>query len=370
MPDQHHRLSASGSKVWLACTVALKMAEGLPDETSAFAAEGTTCHELGELSLRERLLKEKVVYPAGKFSAEMFEAVSTYRDNIEALIAEFGPDPVVFVEQRVEFGGLIGVPGAFGTSDCILLWPDTGVVATVDLKYGKGVRVEAKGNSQGMLYALGVMDLVQAFCDIERVIIVIDQPRLEHLSRWEISAKDLLAWAEQITPLAQAAFAGTGTLNPGDHCDSGFCRARHTCPARAAEAMAAFEENDSIPGVMTPDQIAALLPKLPRIKAWAEGLLAFARDEAQRGQQYPGWKLVAGRSVRKWSDEEQVAKVLEAEGVDPWNRKLIGITDAEKAVGKKHRVFELTVKAEGAPVLVPESDKRAEFNGNIEANFD
>jgi hypothetical protein len=372
MPGQHARLSASGSKVWINCPGSVKLTEGISEESSPFATEGTICHELGEMALRERLLGDKIDYPLNRFNAEMFVAIATYRSNVEKLIDEIGPDPVVFVEQRVEFGSLIGVPGMFGTSDCILLWPEHGVVATVDLKYGKGVRVDAEANSQGMLYALGVLDLVHEICDIKRVLVIIDQPRLDHLSRWEISSDELLQWAKDITPVAIDAFNGSDRLTPGEHCHDGFCKARHTCPALAAEAMAAFEDNDTIPGVMSPEQIAALLPRLPRIKAWAEGLLTFAWENAQLGVKYPGWKLVAGRQTRKWSDEYQVAKVLEAEGVEPWTRKLISITEAEKTVGKKHPVFELTVKTEGRPALVPESDKRAEYvaSATIDASID
>lgn len=369
MPDQHAVLSASGSKVWLNCPGSIALTRDAVEEESPFAAEGTLCHELGELALRERILREKVEYPQGRFNGEMFAAIETYRRNVEKLIDEFGDDYVAFIEQRVEFGPLIGVPDMFGTSDCILLWPSLGVVATIDLKYGKGVQVEAERNTQGMLYALGVVELVDGICEVERVIIVIDQPRREHYSRWEISAADLLAWAEEIKPIAQSAIDGTGPVRPGSWCDDGFCKVRHTCPARAREAMAAFEENDSIPGVLTPEQIAELLPILPRVKAWAEGLLSFAQENALMGQKYPGYKLVAGRSFRRWSEEERVAALLEADGVDPWVKKLIGIGEAEKLVGKNHPVFELTVKPEGKPVLVPESDKRAEFNGNIDANF-
>lgn len=361
MPGQHARLSASGSKLWLNCPGSIRLTEHIREESSSFAAEGTTCHELGELALRERFLGDRVVYPEGKFNDEMFEAVAQYRASIEALIAEIGPDPVVFVEQQVEFGDAIGVPEMFGTSDCILLWPDLGVVATIDLKYGKGIRVDADDNTQAMLYALGVLELVTGICDITRNVVVISQPRLDHLSRWEISTDDLLQWAKDITPIAQSAMEGTGPVVPGDHCVNGFCKIRNTCEARMKEAMDAFEGNDTIPGVMTPEQIAALLPKLKRIENWAKGLQTFAQETAVLGEKYPGYKLVAGKSYRVWSDEAQVAAVLTAEGVEPWTRKVLGITEVEKTVGKKHPIFELTVKTEGRPTLVPESDKRAEY---------
>lgn len=369
MPGQHAVLSASGSKVWINCPGSIALTRDVVEEESSFAAEGSLCHELGELALRERLLKERIQYPQGRFTPEMYNAIEAYRCHVENLIDEFGSDYVAFVEQRVEYGPMIGVPGMFGTSDCILLWPGSGVVAAVDLKYGKGVEVHAEENTQGMLYALGVLELVQGICDIERVLICIDQPRRDHFSRWEISTSDLLAWAESIKPIAISALDGSGPVRPGAWCDEGFCKVRHTCAARAKEAMAAFEEHDAIPGVLTPEQIAELLPILPRVKAWAEGLLAFAQENALLGQKYPGYKLVAGRSFRRWSEEERVAALLEAEGLDPWVKKLIGIGEAEKLVGKNHPVFELTVKPEGKPVLVPESDRRAEFNGNIDANF-
>lgn len=369
----HAILSASGADRWLNCPGSVALTKDMPDTTSEYAEWGTMCHELGELALRNRLLGEHIVIPEGRFDAEMFTAVAAYRTYVEELISQYGEEPVIFIEERLDFSRW--VPHGFGTGDLVLIFVAAKTVVVVDLKGGQGIRVDAEDNPQLKLYGAGALDLCAGICDIENVRVCIAQPRKEHFDDWTISAPELLAWLERtVAPIAQIAMAGTGKLAAGDHCV--FCKAKAQCPERAREAMELFEEHDVIPGLLTFEQIAALLPKLNRIKSWATEIQDFAYAQAKDyGAKIPGYKLVAGRANRKWADEARVAEELQKDGfkdTDIWSKKLIGITAAEQLVGKKHRIFELTIKPEGAPTLVPESDERAEWRSmeSVLADFD
>jgi hypothetical protein len=370
----HAVLSASSAERWLACPGSVTLTRDLPDTTSSYAEWGTKCHELGELALRNKLLGEHVVIPQGVFDAEMFDAVAAYRGYVEGLIRRYGEgeEPIVMVEQRLNFSRW--VPGGFGTGDLVLVFPIKRLALMVDLKGGQGIKVYAADNPQLKLYGAGTLELVDMICEVDEVILCIAQPRLDHFDEWAISTVDLLAWLAGIKDTAEDAYRGSTKLAAGDHCT--FCKVKGPCPERKREALAAFEDHDVIPGLLTFEQIADLLPKLGRIKAWAEGLQQFAYDQAMSyGAKIPGYKLVAGRSSRKWADEGQVAVVMQESGLteeEIWTKKLMGLTEAEKLLGKKHRVFELCSKSEGKPTLVPESDKRAEWNSqeSVLAAFD
>ena len=358
----HAVLSASGADRWLNCPGSVALTRDMPDTTSSYAEWGTTCHELGELALRNRLLGEKVVFESDKYDAEMYAAVAAYRNFAEGILAEHDEKPLIWIEERLDFSRW--VPGGFGTADLVLVFLRARKAYMVDLKGGQGIKVFAADNPQLKLYGAGVLDLLDCIVEIHTIELCIVQPRIDHFDRWEIRAEELLVWLENIKPIAHDAYKGSATLRAGDHCT--FCKVKATCPERAREATSLFEEHDVIPGLLTFEQIAALLPKLDRIINWAKNIQDFAYVQVRdHGGKIPGYKLVAGRSNRRWTDEARVAEVLKQDGFtddDIWTKKLLGIGDAEKLVGKKHRVFELAQKAEGKPTLVPESDPRAEWH--------
>lgn len=368
----HAKLSCSGSKKWISCPASIRLEAAFPNETSVHAAAGTLCHELGELRLTQEFLGKTVIYERDKYDGEMFSAVQFYLDAVKLLIAEYGngEEPVAMLEVQLDLTRWI--PDGFGTADCVIVFPRQKLVIVADLKYGKGVLVEAAGNSQLRLYGAGVLDLLSLAYDVERIVTVVIQPRRNHVDREELGGQELLDWMDTVVaPAVAATELADAPAVPGDHCHDGFCRARHTCAARAAEATAAFTANDKIPGLLTPEEVAKLLPVVGRIANWAKGLADFAQEQAVKyGQEYPGYKLVEGRSYRVWSDENAVASVLVEEGGlkpdDIWTRKLIGITDAERLVGKDHPVFNLAVKPPGKPTLVPVSDKRQPYNGGFD----
>ena len=377
----HALLSASGSKRWMSCPPSAQLEQEFEEKTSEFALEGTFAHELSELSLMlytGDITKQVFTRRLNKakkdqfYSEEMADYVQVYVDLVIEKINEVKAktkDAVVLLEQRLDFSAW--VPEGFGTGDVVLI--GDGTLEVIDLKYGKGVPVSAVDNPQMKLYALGAINQFGFLYDIETVKMTIVQPRLDSISTDEVKADKLLKWADEtVKPLADMAIAGSGEMNAGEHCR--FCRAKATCRARADEnlKMAKFEFQE--PKLLSNDEIAEILIKADELQKWAKDVQDYAFEQAEKhGVKFPGWKLVEGRSVRKYIDEKEVATLLTTEGYqedDIYTKKLLGITAMEKKVGKKkfnELLKELVIKPNGKPTLVPESDKRTELNSTASA---
>lgn len=266
-------------------------------------------------------------------------------------------DPQVLIEQRLDFSHV--VPGGFGTGDCVIIAEP--VLHIIDLKYGQGVVVEAENNPQLMLYALGALNAFGSLYDIDEVAVTIFQPRRSNVSTWTIPVPELEAWAEQVVkPRAALAASGDGEFAPGEWCR--FCKLSATCRTRAEANLALAKHEFAPPAELTDAEIAKVLAQLPDLKAWAADVEAHALSLAvNQGKTWPGFKLVEGRSIRRYADEAAVAKTAEAAGVDVWDRKLKTITVLEKQLGKKRfsdLLGDLVVKPAGKPTLVPDSDRR------------
>lgn len=383
----HAKLSASGSKKWLTCTPSVALEENFPDERSGYADEGTFAHGVFELAVLTWLERVK----AGKARAEYNKlkanplwsqdledhvraAVEKAKDAITAARQRCA-DPVVLVEQRLDFSAW--VPEGFGTGDLVVIADD--LVEVLDYKHGKGVFVDAQDNSQMRLYGLGAYNQLAHLYDIKRVRMTILQPRLDNYSSEELSIEELLQWGETVVkPRAQLAWEGLGELVPGEHCTSGFCRARFQCPARAEAALAVARQDFALrpPELLTTEQLLAVLDKADMAIKWLSDVQAYAFKQADSGHEIPGWKLVEGRANRKYSDPDAVAKKLLAAGVPEaaiYERSLLGITAMEKALGKKkftELLDELVIKPAGKPTLVPEGDKRPAISSVASAAAD
>ena len=384
MPDVHARLSASGSHIWLNCTPSIKLSEGIPDRQTEFTLEGTTAHSLAELELGKRfkLIKPSEFAPAITkihsskwYNAEMDSYIEAYADwVVETYNAIPSDDKELLTEQRLDFSSW--VPGGFGTGDVVIVADD--VLTVIDLKYGKGVPVSAFQNPQLMLYGLGAYDSFSLSNDISTVRLIINQPRLDSISEFEISAEDLLKWGEEyVKPRAAAAAAGEGEAVPGEHCR--WCKANATCKARAdAMIEAAKHEFDDEPRLMTDEEVTHVLSLVDQIQAWVSDVKDYALKEAERGRVWPGWKLVEGRANRKYADTAKVEEKLIAAGYDKAvlykDPELLGLTAMEKVVGGKKKLEgllgELIVKPQGAPTLVPETDKRPPMDMAAQAKQD
>lgn len=371
----HAKLSASGSEKWMTCTPSARLEEQFPDDESEFAKEGTFAHEVFELALlvwleRVPLEQARTQYAelkANKFwSQDLEDHVRAAVEKAKAAITaarERCKDPVIFVEKRLDFS--VWVPEGFGTGDLVIITDD--LVEVQDLKFGKGILVSAIDNSQMRLYGLGAFNELAHLYDIKRVRMTILQPRLDNYSSEEISAEELLGWAENhVVPRAKLAWDGEGAFVAGDHCTSCFCRARFQCEARASAALEVAKQDFALkpPELLSPDQITDILGKADLAIDWLNDVKTYALKQAEAGHQVPGYKLVEGRSNRKYSDQDAVAQRLMSEGVEEaiiYERSLLGITAMEKALGKKRfaeLLEDLIVKPSGKPTLVPESDKR------------
>lgn len=376
MPDKHAKLSASGSSRWINCPPSVRLEEQFEDKTSIYAEEGTLAHELAELKLRLELKEitkrtytlrfNKATKDNPLYSKDMDDYVDVYKEIcMEKYLnsKETTTDSIAAVEQRLDFSNY--VPDGFGTGDFIVI--ADGTLEICDLKYGKGVPVSAENNSQMRLYALGAINKFSFLYDITKVRMTIIQPRLNSISSDEISVNELLKWAEEVVKhSAELAIKGEGEFKTGAHCK--FCKARSVCRARADEnlELAKFEFKKS--DTLSNDEISEILEKVDSLVKWASDVKEYALDKALEGEEFKGYKLVEGRSQRKWKDEKAVAKILIDRGfLDNiiWTKKLTTISNIERAIGKKEteRLFkDLIDKPTGKPTLVPLSDKREVYN--------
>lgn len=358
---QHAILSASASKRWMNCTPSALLERQFADEESIYAAEGTAAHALAEHKLK-RFLKKRSKRPVSDYDCDEMEEctddyVSFAMEQIEKA-KQSCCDPVVMIEQRLDFSRW--VPEGFGTGDLVIVADDT--LYIVDLKYGKGIAVSAEWNPQMLLYSLGALELFDSLYDIEKVNMTIHQPRLENVSTFEITVHDLMEWAEQeLMPKAEMAAQGEGEFAVGDWCR--FCKAKNTCRARAEEYLRLAQMEFKPPELLSEEEIAEVLKVADELAKWSADVYAYAQDEAiTHGRVWNGFKLVEGRSNRKYVNEEEVADAAKAAGYeDIYKKYLIGITEMEKLMGKKdfQKILgNLVYKPQGKISLVPESDKR------------
>ena len=369
---KHALLSASGAARWLACTPSARLELQFPAQMSEYAKEGTLAHLLGELAARyfldeisEGEYENRLAQIAKdvQYSAEMQEYANGYAKFVlekRNALRETSADAFAELEVKVDFSKW--VKDGFGTCDCCIVADN--VLEIIDLKYGKGVRVEAEGNPQMRLYALGALMKYDMLYDFETIRMTIYQPRLPGVqSTSEMTAAELLDWAENyVKPRAKLAWAGEGEFCPSEEACR-FCRAKAQCRARAEHNLRLF---DTAPDteLITVEEAGVILEKAADIKGWLSDLETLISTTLFAGGQVPGWKLVEGRSNRKFADEAKVAEAMKAAGYDEallYERKLIPLTQMERDFGKKavaEVLADLIVKPQGKPALAPETDKR------------
>ena len=365
--SNHARLSASSAHRWLECPPSVAATEHLPDETSIYAEEGSAAHEAAEYKVRWYLGERSLTPPStGEFDADEIDRhTDTYAfyaaDKIEE-IRKNCPDAVVLVEQYLDFSNY--VEDGFGTGDLVIVADD--VIHVIDFKYGKGVPVSAMRNPQMMLYALGALNLYDYLYDIHTVKMSIVQPRLDSISEWEISVDDLKEWAENtLKTAARLAAKGEGEFKAGLHCR--FCKLKATCRKRAEYMLEAAKYEFAQPAELSDEEIAEVLKLSGELAKWADDVFAYAQAKAvNEGKHWDGYKVVEGRSVRKYANEGKIAEICQANGYklpEIYKQTLIGITDMEKLMGKKRfreLLSDYIVKPKGKLTLVPVSDKREE----------
>lgn len=358
---KHAVLSASASHRWLSCTPSARLEQEFENRETEAAAEGTAAHALCEHKLR-RALKMQSRRPVSQYDCEEMETCTDgYVQFVLETLAETKrhcADPIVSIEQRLDFSCY--VPEGFGTGDCVIIADHT--LHIIDFKYGQGVLVEAENNPQMMLYALGALHAYDALYDVDEVAMTIYQPRRENISTWTISVDALKAWAKEVlTPRAKLAFEGKGNYRPGAWCV--FCRAAVKCRARAEEKLALAQYEFAQPPILSDSEIEDILGRLDDLTRWAEEIRTYAQDAAvNHGKQWRGYKVVEGRSIRKYTDETAVIEAANAAGYhDIFRKTLLPITEMEKLMGQQDFakiLGGLVAKPAGKPTLVPVSDKR------------
>jgi len=358
---KHALLSASSSHRWLNCPPSARLCESYEDTGSDYAAEGTDAHALCEYKLKTALgirakdptanltyYNEEMEDCANGYAAFILEIVETAK--------QICADPVVLIEQRLDFSKY--VEGGFGTGDCLVI--ADGTLHIVDYKHGQGVLVEAEGNPQMILYALGALEIFECLYDIDTVSMTIYQPRRDNVSTHTVFKESLYQWAEEVLkPAAELAYAGDGKFKCGEWCQ--FCKVKLECRARAEHNLKLAQYDFKLPPLLEDDEVEDILGKIDGLVSWANDIKDYALQAALSGKQWNGWKLVEGRSNRRYTDEAAVADAVSAAGFDPYERKVLGITAMTSLLGKKR--FEEVLggyieKPQGKPTLVPESDKR------------
>ena len=385
-PEKHALLSASSASRWLKCTAAPRYEEQFPENTTDYAEEGRLAHAICELKVikqfttqltprtfttRLKKLKENPLY-----QDEMDKTSDLYLEHLTERAMQYDTKPNVAVEVRVDFAEY--VPEGFGTCDCIMIGGDT--LNITDYKHGKGVPVSAENNSQMRLYALGALKRYKPVYggSIKKVCMTIDQPRIQtEPSSETITVEELLAWGESIKPIAAKAYMGLGEFKPGEHCR--FCRGKAQCKARAAINTALEEFKDCVPekgekpplfgqGVLTDEEIGGLLVRGKELVAWYKDLEEYALSTILKGGTIPGWKAVAGRSNRTFTDTEAALNAAMAAGYDKsllYDLKPKTLTELEKLMGKAEfadKLGSFVVKPVGKPTLALLTDKREAYN--------
>lgn len=381
MPSEHALLSASSSHKWLHCPPSARLEYEKPDTTSEYAEKGTLAHSICELKLqrdftekgmsgrtftgRYNKLKKNPLY-----EPEMDRNTDVYVDFIKSIAFNFPAPPMVVVEKRVDYSQW--APEGFGTSDCILISGNE--IHIIDYKNGRGVRVSAEDNPQMKLYALGALAAYGMLFPIQKVLMHIVQPNLDNISSWETTKDELLAWGEEIRPVAQLAYEGGGEFCQGEWCDKSFCKLNATCRKRMEDNMAVMADateaetgKPKLPAEISDDEVGGILKRAMFLESWVKRLKSYALDAIVTGRQIPGWKIIEGRSNRVITDSDAALAAALAAGYDEAvlykPKEPVTLTEMEKLLGKDFNtlVGPYVQKPQGKPTLVPADDRRPEM---------
>ena len=384
-PTQHALLSASSASRWLNCTASPRYEQNFPESTSEYAEEGTLAHSFCELkalkkfttSITPRTYTTRLnkLKNDERYQPEMEKTSDIFIECLTEFAMSYDAQPYVAAEVRVDFSDY--VPEGFGTCDNVMIGGDT--ITITDYKHGKGVEVSAEENPQMMLYALGALKKYAPLygASVQKVRLCICQPRIKNApSVWETTVEELKAWGESIKPIAEKAFMGLGEFAPGEHCR--FCKGKAQCKVRANVNMALYEFIDCVPeadsaplnhaDILTNAEIGDLLVRGKDLVAWYKNLEEYALKACLNGESIEGWKVVAGRSNRTFSDTDAAIQAAVATGYDEalfYDRKVKSLTEIEKFMGKAEfaeKMGPFIIKPVGKPTLAPMSEKREQYS--------
>jgi hypothetical protein len=378
----HAVLSASSSHRWLTCTPSVRLSEQFPETTSVYAEEGTLAHEIAELKLRKHFTEPMSTRTFNTrlnkmkkhelFQEEMLKHTDTYLDYLKEITLKYTSTPYVAVEKKVDYSTY--APEGYGTCDCIVICGEH--LHVTDFKYGKGVPVSAEDNPQMKLYALGAYLAYSLLYPIKHVHLAIVQPRLDSISEWSLTIEELLAWGEEIKPIALRAFNGEGDFVPGEHCK--FCPAKALCRARSEQFTALEDFKQMKPPLISNEEVGEILERGMHIESWIKALKDFALTESLKGNEIPGWKAVEGRGSRDYVDLDKAFAHLKENGIDEailFERQPLTVAKVEKVLKTEQYRTLLeepghVVKSSGKPTLAPAGDKRRAITNAPEASED
>ena len=377
-PGIHSKLSPSKSESWIHCNPSLKITEDMEDEKSEYASAGTAAHELGEYKGKLILGFPVRQRPISDYdNDEMEEHTDAYAAFLKELYDQAKlkcSDLVVLFEQRVEMDHY--APGSFGSCDFMLVGENGSDLHIVDFKYGY-IEVDAKENSQLMMYSLGALGLFDMLYEITQVSMTIFQPRIQNISTWTISVEDLMKWGNEVLrPAALRAAVGEGEVTPGPWCSHNFCKARQTCRARAEQMLEIAKMEFQPPALLSDEEIAVVMAKAEEISKWCSDVMSYATIQAiEYGKHYKGWKVVQGRSVRKFSDPVAVESVIREAGYTDdqiYSKSLITLTAFEKLLGRTtfdELLGSYVTKSVPKLTLARDNDRRHKIRSNAENDF-
>jgi hypothetical protein len=381
---QHAFLSASGAERWMQCSPSARLEENFPDSTSTYASEGTLAHELAEAIIgsfynlidEQQYFKELARIKADDlYSTEMDHEVQKFVDYVKMVYHNYKEtyncEPAVLLETRLDFSKY--VPEGFGTGDVIIIADSR--LAIIDLKYGKGVRVQADNNPQIRLYGVGALHTLDMFYDIDTLDLTIMQPRLNNISVSTITAQQLNDWCmTHVVPAAKRAWEGVGKLRVGKWCK--FCKVKPRCTAifELANRVAVRDFED--PFLLNDDEVLEALEYSELLKTWLSAVKEYVISEAKKGKQWSGYKLVQSRGRSTWTDTEKVKQTLEElDYADDQilNTKVKSISDIKKLMSVdvfNETMSHLVHKPQGKPVLTDSLDPRPNMLDTAKTDFD
>ena len=232
-------------------------------------------------------------------------------------------------ETSVDFGNLL--PGVFGSTDLIGRLGSRAVV--LDWKFGDGVAVEVEENPQLMFYAAAAMRTPAAqwaFDGATEIEMVIVQPPA--VKRWVTTPERIAAFELQLVQAVKASEKPNAKLEVGDHCR--WCAAKPVCPQMTGAVDRALQTK--LQAIDT-QMLGSYLANADMLEQWITDLRALAFAMLESGTPVPGYKLVAKRATRSWTDEEKAKAELlkslpESEVVEV---SVISPAKAEKALKKR-----------------------------------